>query len=155
MENLVRNAPPSLFKPKFSIAPSATSQNRILMEVLMKQPLPAQVAQPRMWLLRNVRNIRIISKKNKPHLSCVFLFSCVVPEPIYGHCMGSIGTDLFNWHFRAQGWQSSQRIRWWKTAARTIRENKPVPTHTMAINRLANHIARRNTQIKVRLAYFL
>ena len=99
MENLVRNAPPSLFKPKFSIAPSATSQNRILMEVLMKQPLPAQVAQPRMWLLRNVRNIRIISKKNKPHLSCVFLFSCVVPKPMYGHCMGSIGTGLFNWHF--------------------------------------------------------
>ena len=56
MENLVRNAPPSLFKPKFSIAPSATSQNRILMEVLMKQPLPAQVAQPPMGLLRNVRN---------------------------------------------------------------------------------------------------
>ena len=30
-----------------------------------------------------------------PHLTCLFLLSCVVPEPIYGHLIDSIGTGWF------------------------------------------------------------
>lgn len=45
---LSEERPTFIVQTKISIAPSATSQNRILMEVLMKQPLPAQVAHPRM-----------------------------------------------------------------------------------------------------------